>query len=204
MQWMRFLLERGGYVQRRFITPQQPRTADGKVYVNLGCGANTSEEFINVDTRPMPHIHHIHEVEHLPMFADGSVDLLYASHLLEHVPRKNVHTTLKEWHRVLKAGGILRFGVHDFDGLVEVYERSGRDVTSIVDQLMGQDGLYDDHHTIWNYAYAKDVLEHTGFRDVRVWNPHTADHHAFIDKTMRTVIVNRKEINISLNVEAVK
>jgi predicted SAM-dependent methyltransferase len=174
------------------------------VYVNLGAGRNTSGEFINIDTRPLPHTHHIHGVEELPMFNDESVDLLYASHLLEHVEREKLDKTLEEWHRVLKYGGILRFGVPDFDSLIEVYRLSGNNVESVVNQIMGAGAPYDDHHTIWNFDYAEAVLKRVGFREVRRWTPETVDHHDFIDKTMRTVHISGREIPISLNVEAVK
>lgn len=200
----RYIRERLGYLKRYFVTPDLPKNEDGKVYVNLGCGVNTSKEFVNVDTRPMPHTHYIHEVEDLPMLQKNSVDLLYASHLLEHVPRKDLHKTLKEWRRVLKPGGVLRFGVPDFDKLVEVYTSSGRNINSIVNQLMGQDPPYDDHHTIWNFAYAKKVLEEAGFKNIRRWDPATSDHHEFGDKSMATLPIDGQQVCISLNIEADK
>lgn len=159
----RTLRERLGYLLRRVRTPALPKNTNDRVYVNLGCGAHTSKEFVNVDTRPMLHIHYIHEVEELPMFANRTVDLLYASHLLEHVPRDRLERTLKEWYRVLKSGGVLRFGVPDFEGLLRIYKHSGNDVESIVAQLMGGPPPYDDHHTIWNYAYAEKKTKRSGF-----------------------------------------
>jgi len=201
---IRVFCEHLGYVKRRFITPKLPKNSDGKVYVNLGCGANTSGEFINIDTRPMPHIHHIHEVEELPMIATNSVDLLHVSHLLEHVPRDKVPATLKEWYRVLKKGGVLRFGVPDFDNLIEIYKISGNDVHSIVNQLMGKDAPYDDHHTIWNFTYAKQILESTGFKKVRLLDVNKVEHYSFSDKSRSVRKIGDKEILISLNVEATK
>ncbi len=193
-----------GFLQRKYITPKIPENEDGKVYVNLGCGVNTSEEFINVDTRGFPHTHYIHEVEDLSMFEDGSVDLLYASHLLEHVDRSKVPTVLKEWKRVLKSGGVLRFGVPDFDGLVEVYNANKKNIESIMAPLMGGEGKYDDHHTAWNFAYAEKLLKEAGYSVVRTWDPEKVEHHDFSDKTMRKIEVGERKISISLNVEAVK
>lgn len=199
-----WIKEQTGFIKRKYVKPNIPQNEDGKVYVNLGCGVNTSKEFINVDTRSFPHTHYIHEVEELPMFEDRSVDLLYASHLLEHVDRMKLKKVLKEWKRVLKDGGILRLGVPDFDGLVEVYKESGRDVEVVVNQLMGQGAPHDDHHSIWNYAYAEKILKEAGFKEVRKWNPEEVDQHNFTDKTMRTFDIDGKKINISLNIEAEK
>jgi SAM-dependent methyltransferase len=204
LNFLRSCKENIGFFRRKFIEPKIPVNENGKVYVNLGCGVNTSKEFINVDARGFPHTHYIHDVQDLSMFKNESVDLLYASHLLEHVPRSEVRKTLSEWYRVLKDGGILRFGVPNFDNLIEIYQVSGKDVDSIVNQLMGGDGVYDDHHTIWNIAYAKKNLERVGFSEVREWSPNEVEHHNFTDKTMRKFMFNGKEINISLNVEAIK
>ena len=153
-------------IKRHFITPKFPINKDGKRYVNLGCGVNTSKEFINVDTIPLPHIHHINNIQKLFMFPNNSVDFIYASHAMEHIPRSKLVKSLKDWYRVLKPGGVLRFGVPNFDKLIEVYQASERNVDSIINQLMGSEGEHDDHHTIWNLEYAKTILKETGFKEI--------------------------------------
>jgi SAM-dependent methyltransferase len=196
--------ERLGFLKRKIVKPKLPQNSDGKVYVNLGCGVNTSKEFINVDTRGFPHTHYIHEVEKLSMFADDSVDLLYASHLLEHISRSKITDTLQEWKRVLKKGGVLRFGVPDFDGLIAIYKATDNDVESIMSPLMGGEGEYDDHHTAWNFSYAEKLLHDVGFKEVRKWAPEDVEHHDFVDKTTRVYEKGDNKIAISLNIEAVK
>lgn len=187
-----------------FFRPAYPVTPDGKVYVNIGCGVNTGSEFINVDAVPQAKTHVIADARRLPMFKDNSVDLVYASHVIEHFPRNQVRTALKEWLRILKPGGVLRFGVPDFDQLIRMYQKSGNDVDSIVNQLMGQDGEWDDHHTIWNRSFAEKVLKEVGYAQVRVWDVDTADHHSFSDKTSRVYDVQGEKIPFSLNLEAIK
>lgn len=181
-----------------------PKNKDGKVYLNLGSGDRSGPEFINMDAVPSAHTHIRGTILDLHMFPSNSVDLIYASHVIEHIPRSRLEDTLREWHRVLTPGGTLRFGVPDFDGLIEIYRRSGNDTESIVNQLLGQDGEYDDHHTIWNRAYAEQVLSRAGFTDVRTWDPKTADHHSFKDKTSRTYADEAGTVSISLNLEATK
>ena len=43
--------------------------------------------------------------ERLPLFASGSVDVCFSSHLLEHIPYENVPAALREWFRVTKQFG---------------------------------------------------------------------------------------------------
>lgn len=192
------------YIKRRYIVPELPKNADGKTYINLGSGIHTSKEFINIDTLPFPWVHYVNEVQCLQMMADNTADLIYASHLAEHIPRNEVIDALQEWYRVLKPGGVLRIGVPDFDALIKIYSLSENNVHSIENQLLGQECPYDDHHTIWNYAFAEEVLKKAGFSHVRMWDPETADHHGFGDKSKRKVEVAGQLIPISLNIEAVK
>ena len=192
------------FLKRRFVTPSLPKNSDGKVYLNVGCASNSGKEFTNIDVLPYPNIHYIEDITNLSNFKDNSVDMVYASHVVEHIPREKLRATLLEWKRVLKLGGTFRFAVPNFDALIEVYSKSGKEVAYIRDQVMGQNPPYHHHSTLWNFDYAKKVLEDLGYRDVRLWDPDTADHHDFIDRSSRAMKAGKEEISISLNVEATK
>jgi len=53
--------------------------------------------------------------------ADGTVDMVYHSHLLEHLDREIAEAFLSEVHRVLKPGGIVRVVVPDLELYVRKY-----------------------------------------------------------------------------------
>lgn len=179
-----------------FFREKIPKNDDGKVYLNLGCGVNTSSEFINIDAFPFHKTHMVLDIQSLSIFPSNSVDMIYASHIIEHIPRNNLKKTLMEWHRVLKTGGVLRFGVPDLDKLIDFYNAHGKETESIVDQLLGQDRDYDRHCTIWNFNYAKKILKQAGFSGTpRFWDVEMDEHHKFRDKSNR---------DISLNLEVVK
>jgi SAM-dependent methyltransferase len=46
-------------------------------------------------------------------FDDNTFDIVYASHILEHVPWTHTLQTLKEWRRIIKRGGVLEVWVPD-------------------------------------------------------------------------------------------
>ena len=74
------------------------------VRLNLGCGHDYREGFINVDSSGTRCDVHCDLVgDNLP-FEDKSVDYILASHLLEHLP--DFGKIMNECHRVLKQGGI--------------------------------------------------------------------------------------------------
>lgn len=179
-----------------FFREKIPKNADGKIYLNLGCGINTSSEFINIDAFPFRRTHLVLNIQNLSVFPDNSVDMIYASHVIEHIPRNRLKKTLSERFRVLKRGGVLRFGVPDFDKLIDFYNNHNKETESIINQLLGQDADYDRHCTIWNFKYAEKTLKQIGFSgELRFWDVKNVEHHNFNDKSNR---------NISLNLEITK
>jgi predicted SAM-dependent methyltransferase len=56
----------------------------------------------------------------LPL-SDGSVSVLYSSHMLEHLDRQEASLFLKEARRVLRPGGIIRLAVPDLKKQVQQY-----------------------------------------------------------------------------------
>jgi SAM-dependent methyltransferase len=79
--------------------------------VNLGCGDSIAKEierdqkWINLDRQEGPGVDIVADLENGLPFEDESADLLYASHVLEHI--KNFPALMKECHRVLKPRGCL-------------------------------------------------------------------------------------------------
>ncbi len=70
--------------------------------VDLGAGTTKQPGFIGVDRFPMPGIDVIADLDRPLPFPDSSVDLVYASHALEHV--KDLMTTMREIYRICKHG----------------------------------------------------------------------------------------------------
>jgi predicted SAM-dependent methyltransferase len=193
-------------VKRQIVKPPLPKNNDGKVLVHIGCGKTNSPEFINVDARPLAHIHIVtDDITSLPDFNNGTVDLVYMCHILEHIKRKDLKRVLSEMKRVLKNGGILRISVPDFDKLIEVYSASGKDMNAISYQLMGgQDHEYNIHYSVFNYQSLSGLLKEVGFQKVASWNPDNCKYHNFKDRATREIKVGGKKYPISLNLEAVK
>lgn len=130
------------------------------VILNLGCGSRTSASCINIDWLPYLRLKRswvgslvapmllrgerrerfesladtvvVHDLRKPLPFADGSVDAVYHSHVLEHLDRHLVGAFLGEIWRVLRVGGVHRVVVPDLERLCRRYlahlESSGDDV----------------------------------------------------------------------------
>lgn len=75
--------------------------------LDLGCGpSKIKPTAIGVDLQEVEGVNLCLDIEQgLPMFADGSMDFVFASHFLEHV--RVAISALSEWWRVLRPGGNL-------------------------------------------------------------------------------------------------
>lgn len=67
-------------------------------------------------------IEHGNATKGLPL-ASGSVDVLYSSHMIEHLDQEEAKLFLKEARRVLRSGGIIRLAVPDIRMRAERYMR---------------------------------------------------------------------------------
>lgn len=190
---------------KRVLAPARlPENADGKIFLHLGCGPINAKGFTNIDTQPLPHVHYVHGAFPLEMVGSESVDLVYASHILEHFSWRETESVLREWKRVLKVGGMLRLGVPDFSVLLQIYHDTG-ELGRIFGPLMGgQTDIYNYHYAVFDEESLRNALLSIGFQNVKSWSPDGADFHEFTDTTSNVWRIGNRDYKISLNIEAVK
>lgn len=82
------------------------------VKVNLGCGVNYKQGWINIDKFSIKA--DLHSDINKLNINNESVDLIYCSHVLEHIPFTEEKIVWDEIYRILKFGGDLWFIVPDF------------------------------------------------------------------------------------------
>jgi SAM-dependent methyltransferase len=122
--------------------------------INLGSGPTGPETWVNLDRSPTmllrhvpraarvlrqvgligdhhlvpwePHIVRQDLTKPLP-FADGTVDAAYSSHFLEHIYLNDAEAILRECHRVLRPGGVLRLALPDGEAWARELVEAGDD-----------------------------------------------------------------------------
>lgn len=181
-----------------------PRTSDGRLLLHIGCGDINAKDFVNIDARPLPHVHIVADsLFNLYMIPDGVADMIYMSHVLEHVSHRDLHSTLLELRRILRSNGVLRLSVPDFDKMVDIYLAEGRNLEPVGQALMGaQDYPQNFHYSVFNEANLRLTLSRAGLLDVTLWDSNNCAHHDFIDWANRKIAFGTKEYDVSLNIEA--
>ena len=99
-------------------------------YLNLGCGAHFSPEWVNVDLASDDPRVLAHDLRKPLSFAAASFSVVYHSHVLEHLSRSSGATFLGECFRVLKPAGILRVAVPDLEKIALLYLEALRGATA--------------------------------------------------------------------------
>lgn len=89
--------------------------------VNLGCGSRFDPSWVNIDIASTGVGVIAHDVSRGIPLPDGSAELVYHSHVLEHIPRENAPQFLRECFRILQPGGILRVAVPDLERIARTY-----------------------------------------------------------------------------------
>ena len=80
--------------------------------LNLGCGADIKEGYVNLDSKKLPGVDVVWDIEKLPLpFQNEEFDEVLANDILEHIDYIPV---LKDLHRILKVGGKLTVRVPHF------------------------------------------------------------------------------------------
>jgi predicted SAM-dependent methyltransferase len=176
--------------------------------LHLGCGRRQLPGWVHIDAQPFPHLDYQTDITKLSMIEDESVDELYACHVLEHIGRRELLATLREWNRVLQPGGKLRIAVPDFEATVAEYiDQSSTTLWQLIGLLTGgQRDALDHHQFVFDFNLTRALLECCGFREVKRY-----DWRDFLppdfDDYSRSYLPHMDEENgrlMSLNVVATK
>ena len=148
--------------------------------LHLGCGDKILPDYVNCDLYPCSDEVVRCDIKKLP-FDDDSVDVIYACHVLEHIFRREVSVTLKEWNRVLKKGGKLYVAVPDFESVVKHYNKY-----SNIDEIQGLlngGQTYDgnEHYVSFDFNYMKRALMESGFDNIQKYDWKETEYADFDD-----------------------
>ena len=178
------------------------------IKINMGCGwRNFGPDWVHIDGGDYDHLDS-NDIIKLD-YEDNSVDLIYASHVIEYFDREEIEKVLTEWVRVLKPKGILRLAVPNFKAMVNIYLNSSYPLDKFLGPLygkmnMGESKIY--HKTTYDFNSLKSLLENLGMKNIKMYDWKQTEHSKYDDHSQAYIphMDKEKGILISLNVEAIK
>ena len=126
------------------------------------------------DIEKRPEVDYVGNASDLSQFADGSIEAIYASHILEHFYyglNDELLLTLLEWHRVLKPNGQLMISVPDLRTLCWLYLSPDLDISYRFNLMRimfgGNMNQYDVHRVGFDIDILMKYLAKARFKECR-------------------------------------
>ena len=154
-----------------------------------------------MNVQPGPGVDYVGDCADLSAIADGSVEEIYASHVLEHLGYiEKLPRALAEFRRVLARGGKAMISVPDFDILCRLFTdpRAGVSERILIMRMAfgGQTDPHDFHYVGLAFDILGDLVRSAGFQKYE-----RCGDFGLFDDTSRMQILGTR---ISLNVIAYK
>ena len=107
----------------RLKAARLPRTG---LKLHLGSGTVRLDGWVNIDLETPQADLHFDITRPLP-FRGGAARLIYHEHVMEHISVEQGLAGLRDWHRLLQPGGVLRIATPDLAYVVERYGGDWKD-----------------------------------------------------------------------------
>jgi predicted SAM-dependent methyltransferase len=136
--------------------------------LNLGCGYDRREGYLNVDIHAFHSPDLVADVTNLDMLPSGGFREIIAQDVLEHLPRTSTVTVLREWNRLLSVGGLLHLRVPsiiDLAALMKAPEHQSIEQQELFVQCLFGTQAYteDTHFTTFTDPLLRHYLNVAGF-----------------------------------------
>jgi SAM-dependent methyltransferase len=143
--------------------------------LHVGCGPCAAAGWVNADLHEGPGVDLACDIRRGIPRPSESFDYVVAIHVLQDLAYADIPPSLKELHRVLKPGGVLRLGLPDLDKALLAYFTGddryfyvpARDAEDIGAKLITQLVWYGSVRTPMTYGFIAERLAHAGFQKVR-------------------------------------
>ena len=141
--------------------------------LNLGCGFDLRQGYLNVDMEPCHKPDLIADVGELDFLPAGHYEEILAQDILEHLPRMSTCKTLAHWNRLLALGGVLHLRVPNVLAILErIASPTSQSVAKqeeLIQFLFGTQAYTGDFHfTSFTEVLLRHYLQATGYEVVSI------------------------------------
>lgn len=173
----------GGFSNKP-ATGELPTILPSPLMLNLGCGKDVRDKFINIDLfSDDPRVVRM-DIRKLD-FSDNSVDLILASDVLEHFSHRQTDDILKEWSRVLAPGAEIIIRCPSLRLQLNAYMRGDWDADIASYMIFGGQTNPGDYHCVaFDEITIKKHLLAAGFDNISVEEHNIPQKNGLINLNM--------------------
>lgn len=163
--------------------------------LNIGSSIHLLDDWFNVDVQPFYRGQYYMDATARFPFPDASFDFIRSEHMIEHVPYLAGMHMLRECHRVMRPGGIIRIATPDLQKLTKLYETPlSKEQRAYVDAVFRQwrgdyqssevgviiNNIFEfDHRFIYDSGTLGEALRKAGFAAIVQSRPGYSHHAPF-------------------------
>lgn len=146
--------------------------------LNIGPGKKDKiPDFQTLDIIVREDIDFITDASQILPFQDNTFDVVYASHILEHIEWHKSQQVLIEWTRILKVGGVMEIWCPDILGMAGQL-LMGCDFKWFTFHVYGQDRT-GWHKACFTPQYLRELMTNAGLNNVRMLLPEELRGHKY-------------------------
>lgn len=151
----------------------------------------------NLDIAPSPIVDIVADISKPLPIEENTYDLIYMSHVLEHIPWYDTVKVLKELCRILKPNGVLEVCVPDFKKIVGVYHKQkipdgwymfnpNKDFMAWINGRLYAyyRGEQNWHHAAFDENHLYNCLREAGFSDIGIIEKPRTQGHGWVNLGM--------------------
>jgi len=144
--------------------------------LHWGCGPITPFGWVNSDVAAAPGVDVVADIRQgLPLPA-AAFDYIVSIHALPELAYGELDPALKELHRVLRPGGVLRLGLPDLDKALHAYRTGDLDyfligdevVRGLASKMIVQLTWFGRSRSLFTYTFMHELLERNHFQRARL------------------------------------
>lgn len=171
----------GEHAQHKKVLEENGPIEDWEISDKFTQGTAYGKTMVNYDALDIP-------------YPDKSIEIIYNSHLLEHISHLEIEKILKHWHAKLKDGGKLILNVPDLEWICKWYLRVLN---------MERDGLstFENNHYHWTHNW--DLPGNSFIQMFYGSQTHEGEYHkvGFSDISLKEILTRAGFKNITVKKE---
>lgn len=175
--------------------------------VNIGCGSRHIPDWVNLDAARGDQIDIVWDLRRGMPFPADSCSAVFGEHVIEHIPKPDAERLLREIHRVLQSGGVIRLSTPDAGKFLRAYvndpefladARFAAAAETSMDRVNMMMREYGQHLWVYDIESIGLILQKAGFSSVQEQKFGASTH-----PRMQGIDLAEREFE-SLYVEAIK